>query len=252
MLWVSDTDPVELRPGALEEEVQAVIRAVYKQVLGNPHILASDQLTEAESSLRNGDVTVRGFVSMVAKSDLYRKLFFESASQYRFIEVNCKHLLGRAPSGQAEISEHVQRYANEGFAADIDSYIDSDEYQANFGEFTVPYCVGAKTQTGSTNSTFARSYALMRGDATSDASNSAVLIGALAGNTTSSLKAPVGPSGAASNNGKRFRISVAKAGKTPRFKRSNTSCEVSFDQLTARIQSIHRSGGKIVSITEVG
>ena len=35
---------------------------------------------------------------------------FEAASQYRFIELNCKHFLGRAPLEQAEISRHVQIY----------------------------------------------------------------------------------------------------------------------------------------------
>ncbi|MEM8809153.1 MAG: photosystem I reaction center subunit XII, partial [Cyanobacteria bacterium P01_G01_bin.38] len=36
-LWVSDSDPVELRPKASEDDLQTVIRAVYKQVLGNHH-----------------------------------------------------------------------------------------------------------------------------------------------------------------------------------------------------------------------
>ncbi|NEO03956.1 MAG: photosystem I reaction center subunit XII, partial [Moorea sp. SIO3I7] len=96
-LWVMDADPVELRAGATEDDVQTVIRAVYKQVLGNPHLLESDRLTTAEAMLRNGDISVRGFVRMVAKSDLYKSLFFDSASQYRFIELNYKHFLGRAP-----------------------------------------------------------------------------------------------------------------------------------------------------------
>jgi len=40
--WVTETDPLELRPGATEEELQTVIGAVYKQVLGNEHVLSSD------------------------------------------------------------------------------------------------------------------------------------------------------------------------------------------------------------------
>ena len=107
-LWVNDSDPVELREGATEADVQAVIRAAYKQVLGNQHVMESESLTTAEAMLRNGDIGVRGFVRMVAKSELYRSLFFNSSSQYRFIELNCKHFLGRAPLDQAEISEHVR------------------------------------------------------------------------------------------------------------------------------------------------
>ena len=251
MLWVNNSDPVELRAGATEDELQTVITAVYRQVLGNPHLMASERLTEAESQLRNGDITVRGFVSAVGKSDLYRKLFFEAASQYRFIEVNTKHFLGRAPQDQAEISEHVQRYNAEGYDADINSYVDSDEYQANFGENTVPFPIGTSTQSGSSNVNFNRSFAIMRGDATSDASNSAALISDLAGNKSSAIKSPAGGSGTYANTGKRFRITVAKAGAGPRFKRSNMTCEVTYDQMTNRIQSIQRSGGSIVSIAEV-
>ena len=251
MLWVNASDPVVLRSGATEDEMQSVITAVYRQVLGNPHIMASERLTEAESKLRNGDITVRGFVSAVGKSDLYRKLFFESASQYRFIEVNCKHFLGRAPLDQAELSEHVQRYNAAGYDAEIDSYIDSDEYQANFGENIVPYATGTSTQAGNPNVNFNRSFALMRGDATSDASNSASLISDIAGNKASAIKKPAGASGAYANTGKRFRITVAKAGAGPRYKRSNMSCDVTYDQMTNRIQAIQRSGGSIVSIQEV-
>ena len=59
-------EPVELRPNATEDDLQVVIRAVYKQLLGNAHLLESQRLDSAESMLRNGDITVRGFVRMVA------------------------------------------------------------------------------------------------------------------------------------------------------------------------------------------
>lgn len=95
-LWI-ETESVELRPNATEEDLQATIRAVYRQVLGNAHIFENQRLTNAESQLRNGDITVAGFVRAVAQSDLYRSLFFETSSPYRFIELNFKHLLGRAP-----------------------------------------------------------------------------------------------------------------------------------------------------------
>ena len=249
MLWVTETDPVELRPGASEEEIQIVIRAVYKQVLGNAHVMGSEALAEAESMLRNGDLSVRGFVTAVAKSDLYRSLFFASASQYRFIELNCKHFLGRAPLDQAEISAHVQLYNDQGYDADIDSYIDSDEYQANFGDNVVPYPRNS-TQAGIKNVGFNRAFSLMRGDATSDSSNQASLLSDIAGNLPTGLSAPV-KGGAVASTEKRFRIVVSKSGAGPRVKFSNLSYEVSFNQLTPRIQSIHKTGGKIVSITEV-
>jgi phycoerythrin-associated linker protein len=202
--------------------------------------------------LRNGDITVREFVRMVAKSGLYQSLFFHSASQYRFIELNFKHLLGRAPMNQGEISEHVAIYSEGGYEADIDSYIDSDEYTENFGDNTVPYARTTQSQVGMSNETFNRSFALFRGDATSDSSNSAKLISSLAANIATPIKAPVTGNGANyANTGKRFLISVAKAGSSPVYKQSNASFEVDYASLSKRIQGIHKSGGKIVSITEV-
>jgi hypothetical protein len=56
------SDPLELRPNATEADLQVLIRAVYRQVLGNVHLMESQYLTSAESLLRNGDITVREFV----------------------------------------------------------------------------------------------------------------------------------------------------------------------------------------------
>ena len=251
-LWITDADPVELRPNFTEDDLQFVIRAVYKQVLGNAHVLESERLSEAESQLRNGDINVRGFVSMVAKSDLYKSLFFNSSSQYRFIELNCKHLLGRAPLDQAEISAHVQTYSADGYDADIDSYIDSDEYNDAFGENTVPYARTATTEPGVKNVGFNRTFALYRGYATSDSSNSSALVSDLAGNKATAIKPAVAGGGTPDNTSKRFRISVTKSGTTPVYKRSNTTFEVDYASLSKRIQAIHKTGGKIVSITELG
>lgn len=61
------SDPVEMRSNATENDLQIVIRAAYRQVLGNPHLMESQRLTSAESLLRNGDITVREFVRQVAK-----------------------------------------------------------------------------------------------------------------------------------------------------------------------------------------
>ncbi|MEO0738497.1 MAG: phycobilisome rod-core linker polypeptide, partial [Cyanobacteria bacterium J06649_12] len=159
-LWVTNVVPVELRPNATEDDLQTVIRAVYKQVLGNQHVMETQRLISAESLLRDGDITVRGFVRAVAQSELYRSLFFETSSAYRFIELNFKHLLGRAPQEQAEIATHVVLYNEHGYVAEINSYIDSDEYLANFGEDRVPYVCGNQTQVGVKNVGFNRTFAL--------------------------------------------------------------------------------------------
>jgi len=121
----SDAAPVELRPDWSREDANAVIRAVYRQILGNDYIMDSERLKADESLLQNGSITVREFVRAVAKSELYKNKFFYGNFQTRVIELNYKHLLGRAPFDEAEVVFHLDLYENSGYDADIDSYIDS-------------------------------------------------------------------------------------------------------------------------------
>ncbi|NEQ42779.1 MAG: photosystem I reaction center subunit XII [Leptolyngbya sp. SIOISBB] len=250
-LWLEDTDVLELRPNFTEDELQLVIRATYKQVFGNAHLMESQRLTTAESLLRDGNITVKGFVRAIAQSDAYRSLFFETSSPYRFVELNFKHLLGRAPQDQEEIAEHVVLYNEQGYAAEINSYLDNGEYDANFGENLVPSVRGNKTQTGVKNVGFNRTFSLFRGDATSDTGESASLISDVAGNRGTKIVNPARGSGATSSTGKRFRITVAKVTYGPRVTQSNHTFEVGYAQLSKKIQNIQKTGGKILKIAEV-
>jgi phycoerythrin-associated linker protein len=243
-LWISNPELVELHTNATEDDLQGVIRAAYRQVLGNAHVMESQRLSSAESFLRNGDISVKEFVRTVATSDLYRSLFFESSSAYQFIELNFKHLLGRAPQDQTEIAEHVAIYNNHGYEAEINSYLDSDEYMDSFGYLVVPYI-----QTGIKNVSFNRTFAVSRGYAANDIGKSAKLIKDLGGNLATKIKSPAG-GGAYTNTSKRFRVTTINS-KAARTVRSNASFVVDYAQLSAKIQSIQKSGGKILSIAEV-
>ncbi|MDY6936432.1 MAG: phycobilisome rod-core linker polypeptide [Cyanobacteriota bacterium] len=248
--------PVELWPTSSNEDRQTVIRAAYRQVLGNPHLMESERLTSAESRLCNGEISVREFVRAVAKSELYRTRFFESCAPYRFVELNFKHLLGRAPADQAEIAEHLDRTVDCGYDAEIDSYIDSAEYLDSFGENTVPYYRGAQTQVGQKQVGYNRIFSLFRGPAEADtATKSSSLVEAIATNSASPIVPPksggrLSPYGDAT--AKTFKI-VVKGGKfdCQRRRRSTTTYIVPGDRMTPQIQRIHRSSGTIVSITEV-
>ena len=248
--------PVELRPNSSSEELGIVIRAVYKQVLGNPHIMESERLVTAESQLCNGSITVRDFVRAVAKSDFYRDRYFESCSPYRFIELNFKHLLGRAPLDQSEVSEHIRICIEKGYDAEIDSYIDSQEYQDQFGDNTVPYYQGAKSQVGQKQLGYNRTLTLYQGYAGVDSAFTASrLVEAVATNSGNKITLP-------STGGRRggykdatektFKI-VVKGSKFDSPRRvSTTEYIVPGDRMSPQIQRIQRAGGKIVSITEVG
>jgi phycocyanin-associated rod linker protein/phycoerythrin-associated linker protein len=251
--WVTDLQPVELRDCERDQDFDVIIRQVYKQILGNAYLLECDRLETAESAFRNGDLTVRGFVRAIGQSDLYRSLFFETCSQYRFIEMNCKHFLGRAPLDQAEVSEHVKIYSNLGYDAEIDSYIDSDEYTRAFGENVIPCPRTESNQRTLLNVGFNRTYALYNGYASSDnITNKATLISDLAANKPTPIKFPKNSSGGTPGvNNKRFRIKATKASIGSLNRLSNQTYNVDYDQLNAKIKSLHRTGAKILSITEV-
>jgi phycocyanin-associated rod linker protein len=194
----SDAKPLELRNNWSSAEAQIVIRAVYRQVLGNDHLMANERLVGLESLLCNGQITVREFVRGVAKSDLYKNKYFHSVFQTRAIELHFKHLLGRAPYSEAEVIEHLDRYQNHGYDADIDSYIDCQEYDQNFGDAIVPYYRSFQYQIGQKSQGFTRMFQLYRGYANSDTSQVAGsksrLAAELGSNTASAVIPPSGGS----------------------------------------------------------
>jgi phycobilisome core-membrane linker protein len=163
-----ETAPIQLWQNHSEADVDLVIRAAYRQVLGNAHVMESERLTVAESQLRQSDISVREFVRQIALSEQYRVRFFEPCPRMRSIELNFKHLLGRAPDSAEEMADHAQLLDHGGFEMEINDYIDSDEYQDAFGEDTVPYYRGHKTQTGKKMVGFTHMFQLLRGSASSD------------------------------------------------------------------------------------
>lgn len=272
--------PVELRANYSKDDTRTVIRAVYRQLLGNEYIMSSERLVAAESLFVNGFITVRGLVRAIALSDLYKTKFLYPNFQSRVIELNFKHLLGRAPYDEAEIVEHLDRYQNDGYEADIDSFLDSEEYAENFGENVVPYFRGFATQRGQKTVGFTRLFALQRGYASTDRARNGVgevprLAQDLARNAASSA---IGPSGA--NNGWSFgldgddfsprqslggatglstdakilRIEVAGM-CTPRYPRIRRSSRVFFvpvSRLNQKLREIHNMGGKVANISPAG
>ncbi|HIK31196.1 MAG TPA: phycobilisome linker polypeptide [Oscillatoriales cyanobacterium M59_W2019_021] len=282
-----DAPRVELRPNWTKDEAQTVIRAVYRQVLGNDHLMKSERLVSLESLLSDGCITVRDFVRGVAKSELYKSKFFYTSFQTRFIELCYKHLLGRAPYDESEVIYHLDLYQNQGYDAEIDSYIDSVEYQENFGDNIVPYYRGFETQTGQKIAGFPRMFQLYRGYATSDrsqiAGSASRLAAELARNSASAVVGPAGSNSSgwayraskggnapsrsmggaapiAGSNSRMFRVEVTKlVGRgypnnirrlgTPTARRSSTSFIVSYDKLNDTLREVYLQGGKVASIT---
>lgn len=255
-----EANPVELRPNWAQGDIRTVISAAYRQVLGNEHLMKNDRLVEPESLLTQGAISVRDFVRAIAESDLYRQKFLYPNFHVRFIELNYKHLLGRAPYDQTEIAYHLDLFLSKGYAAEIDSYLSSVEYDNNFGDNIVPYHRDFQTdRPGQRTIGFSRLLQLYGGYANSDraqgqkqprltlevaknlpapinAANSNALAGALGG-----------------SRGDIYRLRVVRAA-SPRaavVRQSITEVLVSYGQLTTKLQQLNRSGNKVISVTAV-
>jgi phycoerythrin-associated linker protein len=271
-----ETPPVEWVPGQSQEEAETIIQAVYRQVLGNAYVMESERLLVPESQFKRGELSVREFVRAVAKSDLYMTRFFTSCARYRAIELNFRHLLGRAPLDLEEMRGHSTILDTEGFGAEIDSYLDSDEYQTAFGENFVPYIRGYKSEACTSMVQFTHTFQLVRGASSSslkgDLAGKAPKLNALVIQETPTPVVSPASDGAtfrnppvaarsrqgvdASSGGKVYRIEVTgyrskTVNSVSKFRRSNQVYLVPYDKLSQEYQRIHQQGGIIASVTAV-
>ncbi|NJK59658.1 MAG: photosystem I reaction center subunit X [Oscillatoriales cyanobacterium SM2_1_8] len=121
-----------------ESSTQAVIRAIYQQVLGRQPY-AGQGLKVWEIRLENGEISVREFVRQLAKSPLFRDLYWTKLYVCKAIEYIHRRLLGRPTYGRPEMNRYYDVCYKQGFYALVDALLDSDEYNQAFGEDTVPY-----------------------------------------------------------------------------------------------------------------
>ncbi len=258
---------VELRRNWSPDELRQLFRAAYDQVFGRQGVYASELFSSAEALLRNGNINVRQFIQILAQSELYKERFFYNNSQVRFIELNYKHLLGRAPYDQSEIAYHVDLYASKGYEAEIDSYIYSAEYANAFGNDVVPTYRGFQSLPGMKTVGFNRIFELFRGSGNSDnaqfGGKNSRLRQQVSMNMANSIKAPLSVAGKSSGSLGGTLTCAAIRGDTRVYKieaivggvgtkvavrQSKRVYTVSYDQLSTTYQEIHRRGGKIVKI----
>ncbi len=273
--------PLELLPGDEDAKKEQIIRAVYKQVLGNAYVMESERQLVAESQFKLGEISVREFVRRIAKSDLYRSRFFETCARYRYIELAFRHLMGRAPVDFQEMRDHAERLDAKGYDADIDSFLDCDDYQNAFGEWIVPYQRGWKTESCTTLQEFTWSFQLLRGNSSSSLKGDlAGIKSKLGGAAYQNRPLAVIPPSSSETSGWSFRpsrnlqdaptrlgVGAGEEGMTyrvevtgysannvrriSRYVRSNRVYYVPFNKLSEQFIRIHREGGKIASITPV-
>jgi phycobilisome core-membrane linker protein len=121
-----------------ESSTQAVIRAAYRQVFGRD-LYEGQRLKVAEIKLENGDICLREFIRMLAKSEIFLKTYWTPFYVCKAIEFIHRRLLGRPTYGRSEMNQYFDLASKKGFYALVDAFIDSPEYNQAFGEDTVPY-----------------------------------------------------------------------------------------------------------------
>ncbi len=122
-----------------QEVITAAYRHIFERDVTNTYGLP---VTELESQLKGGQISMKEFVRRLGKSRLYRRLFYEPYVISRIIELATRHFLGRGLSSQEEFQKYFAVITKGGLPALIDALVDSQEYADYFGEETVPYLRG--------------------------------------------------------------------------------------------------------------
>jgi phycoerythrin-associated linker protein len=165
---------------------------------------------------------------------------------------------------------HFTILQEQGYDAEIDSYLDSAEYQERFGEEVVPYLHGWDYNAGQQGLQFSYMLQLargvgasVRGDAlkTQSRLNPAVHadqpMAVVSPNAKGSAFRKVSTDGVTrqgvggSEEGRTFRVEITGFSNYRLHKRSNRVRFIPFNKLLQYQQQIQREGGRIASITPV-
>lgn len=132
-----------MKTGLSDSEKTSVIKAAYRQIFERDITRAySQSISNLESQVKNGTISMKEFVRRLGQSPLYRKQFFEPFINSRALELAFRHFLGRGPSSREEVQKYFSIVSDGGLCALINALVDSQEYSDYFGEETVPYLRG--------------------------------------------------------------------------------------------------------------
>jgi len=120
-------------------EKDDLIRAAYRQIFHEQHMLESYREPFLESQFRANQVTTRDLITGLATSDAFRRLNYESNNNYRFVQLCVQRILGRDVFNEREKIAWSVVIATQGVNSFIEALVNSEEYQSNFGDSIVPY-----------------------------------------------------------------------------------------------------------------
>lgn len=148
---------VLLPAGPTTSQGQAAVEATYKQLL-NRNPLAAERLSDAESQLRDGQLTIAGFLAQLAGSELFQQRL-NRMPPLRAAAAAYLALLGRAAQPQ-ETSRFLATRVSRGLQQAI-----NDVLSSRYGQDTLPYIRGMATSDGVPLSTVNHTANLYQGNA---------------------------------------------------------------------------------------
>ncbi|NER84819.1 MAG: phycobilisome rod-core linker polypeptide CpcG [Leptolyngbya sp. SIO1D8] len=120
-------------------ELDEIIWATYRQVFNEQQLIKAHRQVALESQLRNGQITIQDFIRSLLLSDSFRRLVYETNSNYRFVELCIQRILGRPVYNNAEKLSWSIVLATKGLQGFVDALLSTEEYITHFGDNTVPY-----------------------------------------------------------------------------------------------------------------
>nr|QCI08977.1 gbilisome linker polypeptide [Inkyuleea mariana] len=124
----------------IDANLNQIIKAIYLRVFGR--FIYTEELStikKFESQLRDHQISVRNFIRQLAKSSIFRSLYWEPLYICKAIEYIHNRLIGRPTYGRQEINQYFNIVYKQGYYKMIDVMIDSSEYIESFGDNIVPY-----------------------------------------------------------------------------------------------------------------
>nr|QCI06094.1 gbilisome linker polypeptide [Dicranema revolutum] len=124
----------------IQLELSQIINAAYLRVFGR-FIYQEESLVikKFEQQVYDGKLSVKNFICQLAKSSIFRSLYWEPLYVCKAIEYIHNRLLGRPTYGRQEINQYFNIVYKSGYYEFIDAIVDSNEYSECFGDNTVPY-----------------------------------------------------------------------------------------------------------------
>ena len=124
-----------MKAGMTGTEKNGVVKAAYRQVFERDITRAySQSVSDLDSKVKNGEISVREFVRRLGLSPLYRDQFFLPFINSRAVELAFKHFLGRSPESREEVAAYFAIVSKGGLAALVNALVNSREYSDYFGE----------------------------------------------------------------------------------------------------------------------